>query len=359
MKVIVVGAGVIGALTAYRLAQQGAEVTVVDAGQPANAASGASFGWINASFYLDEDHFRLRRVGIEAHHRLAQDLETTAIRWQGCLCWEEEGAALDAQRDALEQLGYGVRLVEGEEFQQLEPSVNGPERALMFPDEGVIDLPAIVRDALSAGSLLGVKMVSGVQIEGIETRGGKVTGVRWSGGVMACDKVLVAGGTGTEHLLADVGVTVPMLDRPGVMMRSKPLPPMLAHILVTPQGELRQDSTGRIRAPTVAAHQSDTTEEITQDPSLLADKRAAEISALISRDVQWEQVSLAWRPVPKDGLPVMGACGPEGLFVSVMHSGATLAPLAAEMVACEVSDQPLNNAFATLIAPYRPQRFTG
>lgn len=44
MKVVVVGAGIMGALTGFRLAQRGAAVTIIEARQPAAAASGASFG---------------------------------------------------------------------------------------------------------------------------------------------------------------------------------------------------------------------------------------------------------------------------------------------------------------------------
>src|SRR6185503_13103005 len=47
-RVIVIGAGVVGANVAYRLAQAGAEVIVVDAGAPGGGTSGASFAWANS-----------------------------------------------------------------------------------------------------------------------------------------------------------------------------------------------------------------------------------------------------------------------------------------------------------------------
>ena len=50
MKVIVVGAGIVGASIAYHLAAAGAAVTVLDAGAVGAGASAKSFGWINASF---------------------------------------------------------------------------------------------------------------------------------------------------------------------------------------------------------------------------------------------------------------------------------------------------------------------
>jgi hypothetical protein len=94
-QVLIIGVGLIGATLAYRLAQAGAGVTLVEAqAQPAAQASGHSFGWINASYYLTPAHHHLRVAGIEAHHRLARDLGADLWDWQGCL-WAEDAAALD------------------------------------------------------------------------------------------------------------------------------------------------------------------------------------------------------------------------------------------------------------------------
>ena len=357
MHVIVVGAGIIGALTAYQLARAGAQVTVIEASQPASAASGASFGWINASFYLDEDHFAVRAAAMSSHRRLGDILKTTATFWQGCLCWEEQGAAFDAQHEALQTLGYTVREVDRAAFNMLEPAIAAPDRALCFESEGAVDLSRLCFDALNAATSLGARVVAGVAVTGIETLSGRVVGIRWSGGVIPSDRVILATGVKTQDLLAGVGVTVPMLDRPGLILRSEPLPPMLSHILVAPGQELRQDRAGRLLAPVAANHQSDATEKIEENPISLADAAAVRVGRLISREVVWEQVTLAHRPVPGDGRPVLGGAGPEGLYVSTMHSGATLAPLAAEIAALEVLGTPLTNEMAALVAPYRPQRF--
>ena len=359
MKVVVVGAGIMGALTGFRLAQRGAAVTIIEARQPAAAASGASFGWINASFFLDHEHFRLRQAGIAALRRLASELATAAVRWQGALCWEKEGAEMDAQYQELRALGYSVRMLDRDEFCELEPSVAAPARALLFKDEGAVDLPQLIDDALSAAGSLGAQVLSGITVTGVKASDDRVCGVCWSGGEFSADKVVLTAGVHMQALLARSRIALPMLDRPGLLLRSAPLPPLLAHILVTPDGEVRQNPAGCILAPTVAAHQSDDTEKITQDPRRLAGRRAEQISTLLGRKVRWQQVSLAHRPVPEDGYPVIGATGPEGLHVAVMHSGATLAALAAEITADEVMEGSAGNDMAALIAGYRPQRFTG
>ena len=47
-KMIVIGAGVMGASVAYRLAQAGADVTVLEATRIGGGTSGCSFAWTNA-----------------------------------------------------------------------------------------------------------------------------------------------------------------------------------------------------------------------------------------------------------------------------------------------------------------------
>lgn len=357
MKVIVIGAGIVGALTGFRLAEAGADVIVIEAGQPAAAASGASFGWINASFYADADHFNLRRAGIAAHHRLASDLQSRATRWCGCLCWEEEGPAFEAQHEALRALGYAVREVQPAAFAALEPAVATPARALLFAQEGAVDLRALAAEALRAGARFGLRVLAGLQVTGFDVVAGQVKAVRTETGALPADRVVMAAGVATECLLKDLGVALAMLHRPGLILRSEPLPPLLNHILVSPEQELRQTPQGHLLAPTAAGHQRDMSDRVDQTPDMLADRAIDRVRALLGRDLRWEQVTLAARPMPQDGLPVMGACGPAGLYVSTMHSGATLGALAAELAAAEVMETGLSNTQAALLAPYRPQRF--
>ena len=48
-RIIVVGAGIVGALIGYHLARSGAKVTIIDASEAGGLATRASWAWINAS----------------------------------------------------------------------------------------------------------------------------------------------------------------------------------------------------------------------------------------------------------------------------------------------------------------------
>ena len=79
MKVIVVGAGIVGASIAYHLAAAGAAVTVLDAGAVGAGASAKSFGWINASFAETPAYYRLRRAAIDRFRVLSQQLSLPSV----------------------------------------------------------------------------------------------------------------------------------------------------------------------------------------------------------------------------------------------------------------------------------------
>jgi glycine/D-amino acid oxidase-like deaminating enzyme len=143
-----------------------------------------------------------------------------------------------------------------------------------------------------------------------------------------------------------------MLPRPGVICRSAPVARLMHHVLVSPAGEIRQDATGRIVMPAAAAHQSDTAETVADLPAALAAAALERARIWLPALPDWAEVTLAERPVPGDGLPVIGAVG-QGAYVAVLHSGVTLAAITGELAAQEI----LTGTPAALLAPYRPARF--
>ena len=59
--------------------------------------------------------------------------------------------------------------------------------------------------------------------------------------------------------------------------------------------------------------------------------------------------------MPRDGFPVIGFSGSApNVYIALMHSGVTLAPLTAELAAMEIVD----GARVDALAPYRPDRFS-
>tara|TARA_B100000749_G_scaffold208611_1_gene163622 strand:+ start:103 stop:459 length:357 start_codon:yes stop_codon:yes gene_type:complete len=86
----------------------------------------------------------------------------------------------------------------------------------------------------------------------------------------------------------------------------------------------------------------------------ILEKAARFLPALGTVDL--DQVTLGWRPLPKDGHPVIGF--PEhspNIYLTVMHSGMTLAPVIGRLAAIEILDQ----VQVDLLEHYRLTRFAG
>jgi glycine/D-amino acid oxidase-like deaminating enzyme len=65
--------------------------------------------------------------------------------------------------------------------------------------------------------------------------------------------------------------------------------------------------------------------------------------------LQLESKTIAHRPIPKDGLPLVGRAERiDGLYVAVTHSGITLAPALGRFVADEIMTQRRH----LLLAPF-------
>jgi hypothetical protein len=110
----VVGAGCVGASVAYRLAQRGARVTVLDAGAPGAGTSGASFAWTNSFGKTPRGYHDLNVAGMEEHAALVKELKELPgggwLHQDGALAWEDSPAGCARLDQAVERLaGWAVR----------------------------------------------------------------------------------------------------------------------------------------------------------------------------------------------------------------------------------------------------------
>ncbi len=147
-----------------------------------------------------------------------------------------------------------------------------------------------------------------------------------------------------------------MVDRPALVLKTRPVEKVIRHILVSELGEVRQLPDGAILMPTTVGHQGDASEEVSIPPDVAADQALHRLQDLLpTLGLGWSEVTLAYRPMPQDELPVVGAVKP-GLYVGTMHSGMTLGAVMGELIALEMVEGVTNQS-GEWLGPYRPERF--
>ncbi len=351
--IVVIGAGIIGASIAYHLAKRGADVVILDRNGPAAEATGKSFAWINANHTTDDDYHRLRYQSLAEYHRLDQELNgALGVQWGGALCFDVDSEAQDRRLERFRALGYPVEAVSHNQFSDLEPNYHSPPKhALRSALEGCIEPIKANAALIEAAASFGARAVYGPDVTALRQTGHQVTGIETDSGTIDAKAVIVAAGIGASTLLASVDIDLPMANKPGVMLHSRPVEPILSHVIWGNRIHIKQQADGRLIIGEIFSDGQVGDDQNTVADDMLADAR----QCLPGIDIEIERTTIGMRPIPKDGMPVVGhLSGKEGLYVAVMHSGITLAPTIGRMVADEVMD---GVTFAGL-APYRPCRFS-
>ena len=375
LNVAVIGAGILGAAIAWRLAQRGVHVALIDRGQPGHGASSHSFAWINAGAKEPIGYHNLNRRSLEMWPRFAAaigdhgDPDTVGLRWGGKVSWESDPVAAEglvARVRQLQSWGYPTRLIDARELKRLEPALEvGPVAAAEYSsNEGQVEPQMVVDACLRRLRETGSAIYPDTEVYGFEQYGdGRVHGLATTSGSRDVDAVVIAAGTETTRVAALAGVSVPQAESPGVVIRTNPLPSLLHNVPVVyapPLGDgrreihLRQCADGRLMIG-----------EGDQE-SLAEDDTQAHADDLLARacrylpgltGAQAVPVPVGWRPMPLDGYPVMGlASEAPNLYVALTHSGVTLAPALSQLAAQEICD---GTPADTVLGPYRPQRFAG
>jgi glycine/D-amino acid oxidase-like deaminating enzyme len=346
-QIVVIGAGVYGAAVTAELARRGARVSVVDSGAPAAGASGATFSWTNSCGKQPRAYHDLSVAAMEAHQRLARDVPGSDwyhgggnLEWGGS---DAERGQLRGKADSVLAYGYEVRWLTRAEALRLEPDMNPAElpadEIAYFPAEGWIEPVRLIASLLSTA---GAERVWGDRVTGIDVSGGLARSVRLaSGRRLPADAVVNCAGPGAADVAKLAGLDLPMRNTRGVVIYTSPVAVWVSRVIHAPHVHLRPDGAGRLLLHTQAI---DDAAHASGDGGISVDQAA--VSKVVEagrvlypglRAASVESVRIGVRPIPDDGLPVLGrAPGLPNFYFAVSHSGATLSVHAGALVAGEV-----------------------
>jgi glycine oxidase len=362
--VIVVGGGVIGLAVAWRAAQQGLTVTVVDP-TPGGGATHVAAGMLAPVTEVHYGEQPLLALNLESAGRwpaFAAELEhstgrTVGYRDDGTLAvaLDDDDARVVGELAAFQrELGLLVESLRSRECRELEPLLHPSVRGgLLVAADHQVDNRAVARALLAACDTSGVRMV-GTRVTALEP-GGRVHCD--DGMVLAAGTVVLAAGWQSPAL---AGIPVRPVKGQILRLRFDPGAPPLRHVVrgfarglsvyLVPRvsGEL-------VVGATVEEQGADTTVTAGAVHELL--RAAVELVPAVA-ELELVEARAGLRPGTPDNAPLIGTLpGREDVIIATGHfrNGILLTPVTAEAVVQQLT----TGRWPNLVVPFTPDRFAG
>jgi glycine/D-amino acid oxidase-like deaminating enzyme len=360
--VIVIGAGVIGTAVARSLTIAGASVVVVDRIGVADGTSAATFSVDVTTRKTPREYFDLSLAGAHEHARLAAAFGTDATwhhpvpvyEWGGT---ERDRSVIRERVARLQAWSYPAEWIDHAELLVAEPALSvSPDEAqevAAYPAGAWYDTLAFARTMSADAARLGARFLTGHTVTGFHCSGDRIRSVITHAGTeLAADVVVDCAGPAADAVARLAGLDLPLLRIPGLVATTEPIDgPELRSVIMLPSVNLRPGGGGRLvihSYPVDAVLGLD--DPARHAPDLLGHARRTVSGA---RERRLSRITVGVRPVPPDGLPLVGFLD-ENFYVVSTHSGAHLAPILAALCVDEI----LGARVIQRLAPFRPDRGT-
>jgi glycine oxidase len=354
--VLVIGGGVIGLAVAWRAAQAGLAVTVLERGHPGGETSHVAAGMLAPISETSPTELALLALGrrsAASYPEFVAELAEASGRDPGYLrCGTlavardgDEAEALERELELRRGLDLVVRRLRPSAARRLEPALAPTLRlALEVPDDHAID-PRLLTAALAAAvERAGGVIRAGAEVSEAVLDDGGVTGVVLSGGErMPAAQLVVAAGPWSGQLAGlPPAACVPIRPVKGQILRlhDPAGPGLLDRVIRMGAGYVVPRGDGRyVLGATMEERGFDV--RITAGAVFELLREAVELVPGFS-ELVLDECSAGLRPATPDGAPAIGPGAIPGLHWATGHhrSGVLLAPLTAELVVSALLGEP-------------------
>ncbi|KAM9863253.1 FAD-binding oxidoreductase [Leucobacter sp. BZR 635] len=232
--VIIIGAGIIGAATAYFATLQGLSVTVVERGLPASGTTSRCEGNILVSDKELGPELELMRYSIDTWKG---ELAEFGHLWEfeskgGIIVASRETSLASLERVTTSQRSFGIvaEPLDIPALRALEPHVTDQALgAAFYPEDSQVQPILAASHLLRLARDRGAKLVVNAPVTALLRSGERVTGVRTPQGEFSAEHIVNAAGTWAPEIAALAGVNVPVNPRRGFVLVTEPLHPMVHH----------------------------------------------------------------------------------------------------------------------------------
>lgn len=360
MKVIIVGGGIIGLLTAKELLQNGALVTILERGEFGKEASWAGGGIVSPLYPWTYSNpiTALASWSQSYYPKLVEELRSKTridpqLNPSGLLMLDPPDI-----EQALEWAsfhGKGVSCLNVSNALELEPNVNfHTNQNLLFPYVGNVRNPRLLKSLISyLESHSNCDLIPYARVDGFEQRSEHVA--VFGKEIHLAEKVILCSGAWTSDLLqmANIASSVTIEPVKGQMILFEPRPGLINSIVLRGGKYLIPRLDGHIVAGSTLEYQGFDKESTEQAKSLLLSSAYDMVPELKNAKVEAHWAGL--RPGTAAGVPYIGKMpGWDNLYLNAGHfrNGLVLAPASARLMSNLILQQkPIIDP-----SPYDPAR---
>jgi sarcosine oxidase subunit beta len=340
-RIVVAGAGAIGASIAYHLALGGAkDVVLVDRAEVASGSTAKAMGGVRQQFSTAAE-VRLAQESI----RFFEDLGTGLFQQVGYLFLATTEAGLvelEERRNLQQDLGVQVERLGAEDVAELAPGVFTGDvlGGTVCRQDGVADPPSVTRELVRRAAEAGVEVRERTPADQVDA-----------------DVVVIACGAYSADVAAAYGVELPVRPLTRQLFETTPLDRLAETLPMVLENETgfhfrRKGSCLRVAMPDPEPRW---TPEPSVDGSLLPDR----LERLARRfpSAAGARVERAWAglyDMTPDAHPIIGFVG-EGVYAACGFSGHGF--MQSPAVGRAVAEELLQGASGLDLRPYRLQRF--
>lgn len=380
MRVLILGSGVIGTTVAYYLARAGHEVEVIDRQPgPALETSYANAGQVSPGYsapwagpgvplkaiqwmmmqhsplvikpMLDPSMWRwaLSMLGncTEARYRVNKGRMVRLAEYsrdclkelradigigyddreQGTLQLFRTQKQLDSTGkdiDILKEYGVPYQLLDRSGYLKYEPALADVQEkfigALRLPGDETGDCFKFTNRLAEEAKALGVKFRFGVDIQGIERSGSRITGVRTAAGLLTADRYVLALGSYSTQMLAPLGIRIPVYPVKGFSITVP-----ITDANKAPESTV-MDETHKVAVTRLGDRiRVGGTAQLSGFDLSLDEGRRRTLEFVVGDlfpqggDVSQAEFWTGLRPMTPDGTPILGETPIDNLFLSTGH----------------------------------------
>ncbi|MEU3767833.1 FAD-dependent oxidoreductase [Amycolatopsis keratiniphila] len=238
-RVVVLGAGIVGAACARELTLAGFDVVVVDRGRPAGGTTSHGEGNILVSDKGPGSELELAKLSIALWPQVVAEIADEDARAASSIEYDPKGGIVVATTDdgavalaafATSQTGVRAEPLSPKELADAEPALTREVTAAFhYPEDAQVQPAGAALALLGSALRHGARLRSDTEVVGATVHNRRITGVRVRGEVIEADVVVNAAGPWAGQVSACLGAPIAVRPRRGEVLVTTPMPGVVRH----------------------------------------------------------------------------------------------------------------------------------